>query len=448
MKNQRGAIKLITAIGIILIIVIILFGVVVFTKINSRNGEEDKQEGNMNTVTEDSTNIANTTNEIDTPTSQISGGTEEFSLKFLQMENNQKNMIYSPLSIKYGLSMLKEGAEGNTYNQINNVLGNTNLPTYRNIEKELSIANSVFIRNTYSQYVKQDFINTLTNKYNAEVKYDDFANATNVNNWIDNKTFGIIKNMVSDDLVQNPDTKMLLINALAIDMEWEEQFSADETRGETFTKEDGTEITATMMNQETSSDDVSYYIGDDVTALTMNLEDEDDIQLEFMAIMPNENLKQYVENLTTQNIDEITSKLTLASQERNGIKIKIPKFSFDYDLNFKEDLQQLGITDAFNPDNANFSKMANLDQTKGNLYVGEALHKADMDFTEEGVRAAAVTVFAMMEEAMIEPTQPKEVKFDKPFLFLIRDKNTKEIWFTGTVYEPNLWDNDKADYGR
>ena len=328
MKNQRGAIKLITAIGIILIVVIILFGIVVFTNINSRNGENRQEEIARNTettnVVENATN--NTViNEVEELPSQTSEETEELPLKFLQLENNEQNMIYSPLSIKYGLSMLKEGAEGNTYNQINNVLGNTNLPTYRNIEEELSIANSVFIRNTYSQYVKQDFINTLTNKYNAEVKYDDFANATNVNNWIDNKTFGIIKNMVSDDLVQNPDTKMLLINALAIDMEWEEQFSADETRGETFTKEDGTEITATMMNQETSSDDVSYYIGDDVTALTMNLEDEDDVQLEFMAIMPNENLKQYVENLTTQNIDEITSKLTLASQERNGIKINLTK---------------------------------------------------------------------------------------------------------------------------
>ena len=91
--------------------------------------------------------------------------------------------------------------------------------------------------------------------------------------------------------------------------------------------------------------------------------------------------------------------------------------------------------------------MADLEKTGKNLYVSDALHKANIDFSEKGVKAAAVTVFAVMEAtAMMEPKQPIEVKIDKPFVFLIRDKETKEIWFVGTVYEPNPWDKDKAEY--
>lgn len=91
--------------------------------------------------------------------------------------------------------------------------------------------------------------------------------------------------------------------------------------------------------------------------------------------------------------------------------------------------------------------MADLEKTGKNLYVSDALHKANIDFSEKGVKAAAVTVFAVMDAtAMMEPKQPIEVKIDKPFVFLIRDKETKEIWFVGTVYEPNSWEKDKTEY--
>ena len=46
-----------------------------------------------------------------------------FDLYFMQKENNSKNKIYSPLSIKYALSMLKDGAEGNSKKQIENIIG-------------------------------------------------------------------------------------------------------------------------------------------------------------------------------------------------------------------------------------------------------------------------------------------------------------------------------------
>jgi len=112
---------------------------------------------------------------------------------------------------------------------------------------------------------------------------------------------------------------------------------------------------------------------------------------------------------------------------------------------------KLGIKDAFDKDIANFSKMADLkklkEKNKGNVFVSDALHKADIEFTEKGVKAAAVTVMAMADAASIpKPTNPIIITIDKPFMFVIKDRTTKDIWFTGTVYEPNSWENNKESY--
>ena len=54
----------------------------------------------------------------------------------------------------------------------------------------------------------------------------------------------------------------------------------------------------------------------------------------------------------------------------------------------------------------------------------------------------------LAKSAIGEPTHPIEVNIDKPFMFIIRDKETGEVWFTGAVYEPVLWENVKAEYSR
>lgn len=370
----------------------------------------------------------------------------EFPMEFLKLENNKQNMIYSPLSIKYALGMLNEGASGNTKTQIENVIGNLNLTKYNSIDNVLSLANGVYIRDTYSEYVKEDYIKTLTEKYNAEINYDSFSNANNINKWIENKTLGIIKNMLQDGTVQNPDTKMLLINALAIDMEWENSFDTVDTRGEDFYLEDGYTMNATTMNTKTSSDSVSYYKGDDITALTMDLKEYDDTQLEFVAIMPKENLSDYIENFTTEDLNNITKESIEASKTKDGVNISIPKFSYEYNLKLKDDLINLGITDAFDDDLADLSNMYYYDKTDKRLYVSDALHKADIEFSEEGIKAAAVTVLAITETTSFIEEEPIEIKIDKPFLYVIRDKKTGEIWFVGTMYEPNSWEEDMEEY--
>ena len=89
--------------------------------------------------------------------------------------------------------MLNEGADGNTKVQIQNLIGDIELTSYNNINNVLSLANGIYIRDTYTEFVKENYIDTLSQKYNAEINYDSFNNADNINNWIEHKTLGIIK---------------------------------------------------------------------------------------------------------------------------------------------------------------------------------------------------------------------------------------------------------------
>ena len=436
-NNSQIKIKLTTVIVLILLVLIIIFGVllVIFNK-NNESKSNQIDEGNSTQSEYQPTDIKNDTktNYSDT----------EFSFKFLKIENNRKNMIYSPLSIKYALEMLNEGASGNTKIEIEKVIKEFNLTKYSNVNDVLSLANGLYIRDRYSSFVKNEYKNTLQNKYNAEIKYDAFENASNVNKWIENKTLGIIKNMIDDSIVQDPNTEMLLINALAIDMEWENQFEGSKTYGEKFNLNNGNTMTATMMHNETSSDNISFYKDKNVTSLTMDLKKYDNTQLEFIAIMPNKDLSEYVRDFTINELNNITKDSKSASKTKYGVDISIPKFSFDYDLSLKDDLINIGIKEAFDENLADFSNMTN---SPIGLYVSEALHKANIDFTEKGVKAAAATVIVMTDKAMIaNQTKPEEIKIDKPFMYIIRDKQNGEIWFVGTVYEPNSWESDKADY--
>ncbi len=365
-----------------------------------------------------------------------------FSFQFLKMENKKENMVYSPLSIKYALQMLNDGASGDTKSQIKKAIQNTNLGKYNNINNVLSLANALYIKKSYANNIKDEYSNNLVSKYNAEIKYDNFKSAKNVNNWIENKTFGQIKNLLQDSVVTNPDNKMFLINALAIDMAWKNSFEEKNTHGKTFYLENNKEMNATTMNKKTKSDDVAYYQDDSVTVLTMDLEKYEDNQMEFVAIMPNGSLSDYIENIQADTLESITNKLKLASETPNGLSILVPRFSYDYKLELESDLKKLGIVDAFNKNLADFSNMTD----KKPFWVGGALHKANIDFSEKGVKAAAATVIYVTDG--IEPSEDKPVviEINKPFMYLIKDKNTNEIWFVGTVYKPNSWDNDKKDY--
>ena len=95
---------------------------------------------------------------------RLSGNSlENFDLRFLQLENEKENKIYSPLSIKYALEILKDATNSESKEQISNIMGNYNSKKYINSEN-MSFANALFIKDAYKNEIKDSYINTLSNK--------------------------------------------------------------------------------------------------------------------------------------------------------------------------------------------------------------------------------------------------------------------------------------------
>ena len=121
----------------------------------------------------------------------------------------------------------------------------------------------------------------------------------------------------------------------------------------------------------------------------------------------------------------------------------IPKFNFEYNLDLMEDLKKQGITNVFDSQKADLSNMVD-----GDAYISSALHKANIEFTQDGIKAAAVTFIggagagSPFDYEFEVPVEEIDITFDKPYMFLIRDKENGETWFMGTVYEPLLWENE------
>ena len=368
-------------------------------------------------------------------------GLESVDLGFLKLESDSKNLIYSPLSIRYGLSLLGAGAKGETRDEITKLLTGAQLPQYQNIPDKLSLANAVFVRDAFKNAVLPKYTQIIKDDYNGEIIYDNFVSSRNMDSWVDKKTFGLIDQI---GVAPTINTQMILANALAIQMDWEHRFDTNDTYGRTFHLADGSEMQATTMYQETNAGDVRYFTDESTTAISLPLDSTDgNVDLEFIAVMPSGDLGEYTKNVNYSILNSVINQMTPASTQKDGVIIHIPRFKFDYRLDFENDLKSLGVEAAFDERTADFSELASEP-----LYVGEASHNANIDFSEDGVKAAAVTSFNLNAASAEGETHPVVIDINRPFLFIIRDAKNYTNWFTGTVYRPNLWEDDAASYGR
>lgn len=146
----------------------------------------------------------------------------DFDLAFLQ-KDAAKNQLYSPLSIKYALGMLEAGAAGNSKQQIESAIGSLTPQKYPN-NKNMSFANALFINDILpDDKIKTSYTTALRDQFGAEVLRVPFTSAAPINNWVSDKTFGLINDLVSDEMLmpKGGGTQFFaLVNALAIDMEW------------------------------------------------------------------------------------------------------------------------------------------------------------------------------------------------------------------------------------
>ena len=365
--------------------------------------------------------------------SELTGNFNIDIIKKTNEKNNNVNYLISPYNIEIALNMLREGASGGTKEELDKVIGKRNINNV-SIKDKLNIANALFIKDDYKLDVKDSFINVLNSKYQAEMLYDKFDSPKIINDWVKNKTNGMIEKILDQ---MNKDFVLGMASALAMDVNWQDSFSCNDTKGEDFTKINNSKINVQMMHK-TYESNAKYIKNKDMEGIIIPYETVDSSRLEFVAILPNNKVDDYINNLTKEKLDSIFNNQTLAT-EKYHINLSLPRFTYSYEVeDFIEVLKNMGIKLAFDPELANFKNMIDIYE---NVYVGEAIHKTRIELNEKGTKAAAVTYFGMFKNsAMLEKDYEEvDIKFNKPFIYLIRESNTGEILFFGSVFEPDKW---------
>ena len=382
-----------------------------------------------------------------------------FNLQVIKKTNEllpNENYLISPYSMEVALNLLKRGASTNTLDELNKVLPNRTINNI-SINSRIGEANALFIKDKYQNYIEEKYMNELQTEYGADIIYDKFTTPKKLNEWTKEKTNGMIPELVE---TIDPDFVLSMANAIVIDVDWQSKFDCTFTRGDDFTANNIT--TKVEMMHQTYENGTEYFKTDNAEGVvipystynkkTGEIDYEAGKKLEFIALLPNKDIKEYIKNMDDKEFQDIDKKREKSSHLLR-INVSLPRFTYDFNYKlFKEMLIDMGITNAFSPGGADFTNIISRDnQNKAglnNIFVSEAIHKTHIELNENGTKAAAVTAFTLSDNAAYEEEQPKYiyVAFNKPFIYMIRDQETKELLFFGTVYYPNEWKGETCEY--
>ncbi|HVN59136.1 MAG TPA: serpin family protein [Bacteroidales bacterium] len=364
----------------------------------------------------------------------IASSADTFAFELFNRIGNSKgtgNVIFSPLSISYALSMTANGAAGLTRDSILKALGLSELgiddldKSYKDLTSALlgvdsrvkmEIANSVWENKDYP--AKQAFKDILAAYFNAESSAVDFSDPSTVNlvnNWISGHTNGLIRNMI-DQL--NSDDIMLLINAIYFKGKWKVQFDASNTTTRSFTLPGSSTIDVPTMSVENN---FKVYMGENEGVIELPYGQGNFVM---DIVLPASN------NPNSLTAARFSSLLSLMHGQK--VKLYLPKFKYAFKEDVSDILKNLGMGIAFS-DSADFSNI--MDQLQ--LQISRVLHQAFIETNEEGTEAAAATVVEIIATS-IGPTEPLVFNIDHQFTYVIREVTTNTILFMGRVTDPSV----------
>jgi len=343
-----------------------------------------------------------------------------------------QNLMLSPLSASTALTMLLNGCNADTYDQIQDMLGYEGLTVdeineaYKSLvgqlltidpEIQLSLANAVWYRQDF--LVKQNFLGTMDSSFEATVRALDFstpASLQTINNWAKDNTNGKIPKVLNEI---SPDHVMFLMNALYFKGNWTYQFDEENTSDMGFTLKDGTTINVKTMRNTIP---VKVYYGNGATSVELPYGQQN---FAMVIVLPDGSLDEFLPGFNEEVWSAIITGLD-GFGEPDDMEILLPKFKFEYEKYLNDQLKSLGMLDAFEPFLADLSGISDAE-----IYVDFVKQNTYVDVNEEGTEAAAVTTIGIKEVSM-----PPSFIADRPFIFAIRERMTNTILFMGKVEHP------------
>ena len=329
----------------------------------------------------------------------------------MNKEKKGENLIISPLSIFQVLSLTSNGANGQTQSEMLEVLQSKNMDELNQINYDIistfkkfstiDIANAVMTKFTPIE----DF-NVIADKYLATS--EPLVSVEQVNNWCSNKTHGKIEKILH---FLNPQTIMILINAVYFKGEWLFQFETEMTRNLSFFNKGSEEVKVETMTQ---FENFRYYEDKKVQAIELKFKED---YMSAIIILPAEgtDINKYINTLSNSNEDysKIINGLDYAK-----VHLQLPKFELTFSEELNQILIDLGMYNAFSSKDADFSGL----KEEGGLYISQVIHKTYLKVNEAGTEAAAVTIISM-DGALPVEEKIYDMKVNRPFLFLL--KNSK-----------------------
>jgi len=354
----------------------------------------------------------------------------DFAFNLLREAQTQfagSNLFLSPMGVTIVASMLANGANGTTYEEIVEAIGlkdytldqvndcyATLVSALYKVDPSVSftLANSIWAAADLP--LKKQFCTNMEITFDAESFSVDFgASGTlkQVNDWCSKKTNGLIPKMFEQ---LSPLTRAMLINALYFKGDWRYEFNQSTTAEESFQTLPGGTVKVQMMSL---SGDMEAYQDRSVSLVKMPYGNGAFLM---EAIVPNGDFKNFVAGLTLSQLQQWDQAV-----EKQKVELRFPKFTaeFDTDDQLVPVLARLGIKSAFNPEKADFSNM-----TSEKLYVSNFRQKTFIKLDEKGTEAAAVTVAEMRKNSI----SGLFLNFNRPFVYLIRESSTGAILFIGT----------------
>ncbi len=352
-----------------------------------------------------------------------------FTASLLQHTFSGDNLLLSPLSAADALCLAMEGAAGETRQQMETVLGEAEtmggyFSTIRGASGEqLTMADSVWIRNDPALSVNDNFLAIAAGNYQAEVYSAPFDEDTcsDINTWVEDQTDGEIQNLIEQI---NDDDIMYLINTTLFDAKWQNQYKSEDIRDRTFTTKSGTQKDVQMMY----SNENIYLENDFCTGLLKYYEGKD---YAFVGLLPDDNvtISQLVDRLDGDTLHELINGRISAEVEAG-----IPVFTGDTKLDLAKILPDMGMPLAFSS-GADFSDMATYDGQ--NLYIGRVIHQTRIEVNEQGTKAAAATAVVMVSGEAATSSNSYTVILNRPFVYMIVDMEQEIPVFIGVMTDPS-----------
>lgn len=356
-----------------------------------------------------------------------------FSLYNKTMGMNSR--VVSPLSVTYLMSMLANGADGETQQQILATLGwageGIQQPSLQDIndysrmliEKTarldkavtVEIANYVAVNKEFK--LNSKFQKSVERDYKAGVESLNFTSPSTlkrINDWCNDRTHGMIPSIINE---LDPDAVSYLMNAIYFNGTWKDKFSKEETKQEMFRGYTRDIQYVDMMHRH---GEYFYADGDGYSAVSIPYGNG---AFRMTVILPTEG--SFLRDVMA-SMDGGKFQALQRSMEKCNVDLKIPRFTTEVDLPLNDIISALGAPLIFSPQ-ADFSQFA-----RGDFYVSKMFQKAKIEVSEEGTKAAAVTAAIMMMSAM-RPEKKRNVVFhaDSPFAYIISENSTGSIYFMG-----------------